>query len=251
MLSIKNLHARFDEEQKPILNGVNLEVNAGEVHALMGPNGSGKSTLAYILAGRDDYEVTEGTVVMEDVDLLELEPEERAAHGLFLAFQYPVEIAGVGNMNFLRTALNAQRRSRGEAEISSAQFLRLARKNAQELGIGSDLMSRPVNFGFSGGEKKRNEIMQMAMLQPRVCILDETDSGLDVDAMRQVAAGVNGLRSADRSILMITHYQRLLNHIKPDHVHIMYNGRIIQSGGPDLAMHVEENGYRELTREAA
>ena len=251
MLSIKNLHARLDEEQKPILNGVNLEVNAGEVHAVMGPNGSGKSTLAYILAGRDDYEVTEGTVVMEDVDLLELEPEERAAHGLFLAFQYPVEIAGVGNMNFLRTALNAQRRSRGEAEISSAQFLRLARKNAQELGIGSDLMSRPVNFGFSGGEKKRNEIMQMAMLQPRVCILDETDSGLDVDAMRQVAAGVNGLRSADRSILMITHYQRLLNHIKPDHVHIMYNGRIIQSGGPDLAMHVEENGYRELTREAA
>ena len=251
MLSIKDLHARFAEDEKAVLNGVNLEVGAGEVHAIMGPNGSGKSTLSYILAGRGGYEVIQGAAHLEGEELLAMEPEERAAAGLFLAFQYPVEIAGVGNMTFLRTAVNAQRKSRGEAEISAAEFLRLAREKAKKLGIGGDLLKRPVNFGFSGGEKKRNEILQMAILQPRMCILDETDSGLDVDALRQVAAGVNGLRSDNRGILLITHYQRLLNHIRPDRVHIMSGGRIIASGGPELALHVEENGYGALVGNGA
>ena len=246
MLSIRNLHAKLDDEDKTILTGVNIEIAAGEVHAIMGPNGSGKSTLSYILAGRDGYEVGQGEVLLEGRDLLDMEPEERAANGLFLAFQYPVEIAGVGNMTFLRTALNAQRKTRGEEPVSAADFLRLARERAKHLGIGPELLKRPINYGFSGGEKKRNEILQMAVLQPRMCILDETDSGLDVDAMRQVAAGVNNLRGPDRAILLITHYQRLLSHIEPDRVHIMADGRIVQSGGPELALEVEESGYGSL-----
>ncbi|MCY3878822.1 MAG: Fe-S cluster assembly ATPase SufC [Rhodobacteraceae bacterium] len=251
MLSINNLRAKLEEDDKLILNGVDLQVDAGEVHAIMGPNGSGKSTLSYILAGRDGYEILNGSAKLDGMELLELEPEERAAAGLFLAFQYPVEIAGVGNMTFLRTALNAQRKARGEDEVSAAEFLRRARDQAKSLGIGNELLKRPVNFGFSGGEKKRNEILQMAILQPRMCILDETDSGLDVDAMRQVAAAINGLKSANRSILLVTHYQRLLNHITPDKVHIMSAGRIVETGGPELALHVETKGYAEFAAEAA
>ncbi|MCY4461448.1 MAG: Fe-S cluster assembly ATPase SufC [Albidovulum sp.] len=251
MLVIKNLHAKLEEEDKPILKGVDLEVENGGVHALMGPNGSGKSTLSYVVAGREGYEVTAGSVALDGVDLLELEPEERAVEGLFLAFQYPVEIPGVGNMNFLRTALNAKRTARSETEVSAAQFLRLIKAKANTLNIQDDLLKRPVNTGFSGGEKKRNEILQMAVLEPKMCVLDETDSGLDVDAMKQVAAGVNALRDADRSILVITHYQRLLDHIEPDRVHIMADGRIIKSGGRELAFEVEENGYADLLGEAA
>ena len=249
MLSIKNLHAGLESEQKDILKGVDMDVEAGAVHAVMGPNGSGKSTLSYILAGRDGYDVTEGTVELDGSNLLEIEPEERAADGLFLAFQYPVEIAGVGNMNFLRTALNAQRKARGEDPVSAADFLRIVRAKAKDLGIEGDLLKRPVNFGFSGGEKKRNEILHMAVLQPRLCILDETDSGLDVDALKQVAEGVNSLRSEQRSFLVITHYQRLLNYIQPDVVHILVDGRIARKGGPDLALEVEENGYADLMAE--
>lgn len=249
MLSIKNLHAGLENEQKEILKGVDMDVEAGAVHAVMGPNGSGKSTLSYILAGRDGYEITEGTVELDGSDLLEIEPEERAAEGLFLAFQYPVEIAGVGNMTFLRTALNAQRKARGEDSVSAAEFLRLVRAKAKDLGIEGDLLKRPVNFGFSGGEKKRNEILHMAVLEPRLCVLDETDSGLDVDALKQVARGVNSLRSEQRSFLVITHYQRLLNYIQPDMVHILMDGRIVRSGGPDLALEVEENGYADLLAE--
>lgn len=250
MLSIQNLHANLVEEDKAILKGVNLDVHSGEVHAIMGPNGSGKSTLSYILAGRDGYEVKAGKVLLEGQELLEMEPEERAALGFFLAFQYPVEIPGVGNMTFLRTALNAQRKMRGEDAISAADFLRLAREKAKHLGIGDELLKRPVNYGFSGGEKKRNEILQMAVLEPRMCILDETDSGLDVDAMRQVAAGVNNLRGKERAILLITHYQRLLDHIEPDHVHIMADGQIVESGGPELALKIEEKGYGFMSGEA-
>ncbi len=249
MLSIKNLHAGLENEQKEILKGVDMDVEAGAVHAVMGPNGSGKSTLSYILAGRDGYEITDGTVELDGSDLLEIEPEERAAEGLFLAFQYPVEIAGVGNMTFLRTALNAQRKARGEDSVSAAEFLRLVRAKAKDLGIEGDLLKRPVNFGFSGGEKKRNEILHMAVLEPRLCVLDETDSGLDVDALKQVARGVNSLRSEQRSFLVITHYQRLLNYIQPDVVHILMDGRIVRSGGPDLALEVEENGYADLLAE--
>ena len=249
MLSIKNLHAGLENEQKEILKGVDMDVEAGAVHAVMGPNGSGKSTLSYILAGRDGYEITEGSVELDGSDLLEIEPEERAAEGLFLAFQYPVEIAGVGNMTFLRTALNAQRKARGENSVSAAEFLRLVRAKAKDLGIEGDLLKRPVNFGFSGGEKKRNEILHMAVLEPRLCVLDETDSGLDVDALKQVARGVNSLRSEQRSFLVITHYQRLLNYIQPDVVHILIDGRIVRSGGPDLALEVEENGYADLLAE--
>ena len=249
MLSIKNLHAGLENEQKDILKGVNMDVEAGAVHAVMGPNGSGKSTLSYILAGRDGYSVTEGTVELDGSNLLEIEPEERATEGLFLAFQYPVEIAGVGNMTFLRTALNAQRKARGEDPVSAAEFLRIVRAKAKDLGIEGDLLKRPVNFGFSGGEKKRNEILHMAVLQPRLCILDETDSGLDVDALKQVAKGVNSLRSEQRSFLVITHYQRLLNYIRPDVVHILVDGRIARTGGPDLALEVEENGYADLMAE--
>ncbi|AOZ69588.1 Fe-S cluster assembly ATPase SufC [Rhodobacter xanthinilyticus] len=248
MLEIKNLHVKLEEHDKVILKGVNLTIGAGEVHAIMGPNGSGKSTLSYVLSGRDGYEVTEGSAALEGAELLEMEPEERAAAGLFLAFQYPVEIPGVGNMTFLRTAVNAQRKARGEEEYSAGEFLKLVREKAKALKIDAEMLKRPVNVGFSGGEKKRNEILQMAMLEPKMCILDETDSGLDVDAMRLVAEGVNALRDANRSFLVITHYQRLLDHIKPDVVHIMADGRIIQTGGPDLALEVEANGYAEILK---
>jgi len=250
MLKINNLHVKLEEEDKQILKGLTLEVPAGEVHAIMGPNGSGKSTLSYVLSGRDGYEVTDGEAELDGEDLLDMDPEVRAAAGLFLAFQYPVEIPGVGNMTFLRTAVNAQRKARGEAELTAGEFLKEVRVKAAELQISPDMLKRPVNVGFSGGEKKRNEILQMAMLSPRMCIMDETDSGLDVDAMRLVSEGVNALRSPDRSFLVITHYQRLLDHIKPDVVHIMSNGRIIKSGGPDLALEVEQNGYADLLAEA-
>jgi len=246
MLDIHNLHVKLEGEDKQILKGLTLNVQAGSVHAIMGPNGSGKSTLSYVLAGRDGYEVTEGSATLDGEDLLGMEPEERAAHGLFLAFQYPVEIPGVGNMTFLRTALNAQKKARGEPEVSSGDFLKLVRAKAKDLKIDAEMLKRPVNVGFSGGEKKRNEILQMAMLEPRMCILDETDSGLDVDAMKLVSDGVNALRDAGRAFLVITHYQRLLDHIRPDVVHIMANGRIVQSGGPELALEVEHNGYADI-----
>ncbi len=251
MLKIENLHVKLEEEDKAILNGVDLEVPAGSVHAIMGPNGSGKSTLSYVLSGREGYEVTQGSATLDGEDLLEMEPEERAAQGVFLAFQYPVEIPGVGNMTFLRTALNAQRKARGEDEISAPDFLKLVREKAKALKIGADMLKRPVNVGFSGGEKKRNEILQMAVLEPRLCILDETDSGLDVDAMKLVADGVNALRDEGRAFLVITHYQRLLEHIKPDVVHIMADGRIVETGGPELAVRVETEGYARLEDEVA
>ncbi len=251
MLEIKNLHVKLEAEDKAILKGIDLTVEAGTVHAIMGPNGSGKSTLSYVLSGRDGYAVTDGSATLDGVDILEMEPEDRAAAGLFLAFQYPVEIPGVGNMTFLRTALNAQRKARGEDEISAGDFLKLVREKAKGLKIDADMLKRPVNVGFSGGEKKRNEILQMAMLEPKMCILDETDSGLDVDAMKLVADGVNALRDAGRAFLVITHYQRLLDHIRPDVVHILSDGRIIKSGGPDLALEVEHNGYEGLKAEVA
>ena len=246
MLEIKNLHVKLEKEEKQILKGVDLTVEAGKVHAIMGPNGSGKSTLSYVLSGRDGYEVTDGSASLAGDDILDMEPEERAAAGLFLAFQYPVEIPGVGNMTFLRTAVNAQRKARGQEEMSATEFLKVVRAKAKDLKIDADMLKRPVNVGFSGGEKKRNEILQMAMLEPRMCILDETDSGLDVDAMKLVAQGVNALRDEGRGFLVITHYQRLLDHIKPDVVHIMADGRIIKTGGPELALEVENNGYVDL-----
>ena len=251
MLEIKDLHVSLEEEDKQILKGVNITVEAGKVHAIMGPNGSGKSTLSYVLSGKDGYEVTGGSAALDSVDLLEMDPEERAAAGLFLAFQYPIEIPGVGNMTFLRTAVNAQRKARGEEEMSAAEFLKLVRAKAKTLKIDADMLKRPVNVGFSGGEKKRNEILQMAMLEPKMCILDETDSGLDVDAMKLVAEGVNALRDEGRGFLVITHYQRLLDHIKPDVVHIMANGRIVKTGGPELALEVENNGYSDILAEVA
>ena len=251
MLEIKNLHVKLEEEDKQILKGVDLTVEAGKVHAIMGPNGSGKSTLSYVLSGRDGYEVTEGSAELEGQDLLDLEPEERASAGLFLAFQYPVEIPGVGNMTFLRTAVNAQRKAQGLEEMSAADFLKEIRARAKDLKIDADMLKRPVNVGFSGGEKKRNEILQMAMLEPKMCILDETDSGLDVDAMKLVADGVNALRDAGRGFLVITHYQRLLDHIKPDFVHIMADGKIVKTGGPELALEVENNGYTDILAEVA
>ena len=251
MLKINNLHVKLEEEDKQILKGVDLEVPAGSVHAIMGPNGSGKSTLSYVLSGRDGYEVTEGGATLDGQDLLAMEPEERAAAGMFLAFQYPVEIPGVGNMTFLRTAVNAQRKARGQEEMSAADFLKVVRAKAKTLKIDAEMLKRPVNVGFSGGEKKRNEILQMAMLEPKMCILDETDSGLDVDAMKLVSEGVNALRDAGRSFLVITHYQRLLDHIKPDVVHIMADGRIVKTGGPELALEVEHNGYADILAEMA
>lgn len=251
MFEIKNLIVCLEEQEKQILKGVNLTVGAGKVHAIMGPNGSGKSTLSYVLSGREGYEVADGSATLLGEDILDLEPEERAAAGLFLAFQYPVEIPGVGNMTFLRTAVNAQRKARGEGEMSSTDFLKIVRSKAKELQIDADMLKRPVNVGFSGGEKKRNEILQMAMLEPKMCILDETDSGLDVDAMKLVANGVNALRGTDRGFLVITHYQRLLDHIKPDVVHIMADGRIVKTGGPELALEVENNGYADILAEVA
>ena len=251
MLKIKDLRVNLEDENKEILKGVDLTVEAGKVHAIMGPNGSGKSTLSYVLSGKEGYEVIDGTVLLNDNDILEMEPEERASAGLFLAFQYPVEIPGVGNMTFLRTAVNAQRKARSEQEISATDFLKQVRERAKSLQIDAEMLKRPVNVGFSGGEKKRNEILQMAMLEPKMCILDETDSGLDVDAMKLVAEGVNSLRDAGRGFLVITHYQRLLDHIKPDVVHIMANGRIVKTGGPELALEVENNGYSEILSEVA
>ena len=241
MLTIHNLHAKVDDNE--ILRGVNLKVKAGEVHAIMGPNGSGKSTLAGVIAGRDAYKVTEGDVLFDGRDLLDMDPEERAREGVFLAFQYPVEIPGVSNTYFLRAALNAIRKQRGQEELDAMDFLALVQQKIKVLHIDEDLLNRPVNEGFSGGEKKRNEIFQMAVLEPRLCILDETDSGLDIDALRVVADGVNALCSKDRAILVITHYQRLLNYIVPDRVHILFDGRIAKSGGKELALEMEEKGY--------
>ena len=251
MLEIKNLHVKLEDEDKAILKGVDLNIEAGTVHAIMGPNGSGKSTLAYVLSGREGYEVTQGTASLDGDDLLAMEPEDRAAAGLFLAFQYPVEIPGVGNMIFLRTAMNAQRKARGEPQISAPEFLKLVRAQAKALKIDADMLKRPVNVGFSGGEKKRNEILQMAILQPRMCILDETDSGLDIDAMKLVAKGVNALRDAGRAFLVITHYQRLLDHIEPDFVHVMADGRMVETGGPELALRVDDEGYTRLAASGA
>jgi len=241
LLEVNNLQVEIDGKQ--ILNGLDLSVNAGEVHAIMGPNGSGKSTLSYVLAGKENYRVSGGSVRFDGEDLLALEPDERAAKGLFLAFQYPLEIPGVTTMTFLRTAVNAVRKKRGEAEISTPDFLRFVREKAAALHIDPDMLKRAVNVGFSGGEKKRNEILQMALLEPRLCVLDETDSGLDIDALKVVAEGVNKLRSPKRAIVVITHYQRLLNYIVPDFVHVMAKGRIVRSGGPELALELEQKGY--------
>lgn len=241
MLSIKNLHASV--EGKEILKGINLEIKAGEVHAIMGPNGSGKSTLSQVLAGNEAFEVTEGEVTLNGDNLLELETEERAREGIFLAFQYPVEIPGVSNLQFLRTAVNAMRKHKGEPEMNAAEFMKLAREVSKQVDLDPAFLKRGVNEGFSGGEKKRNEIMQALLLQPKLAILDETDSGLDIDALKVVSDGVNALRSGDRAILMVTHYQRLLNHIVPDHVHVLAGGKIIKSGGRELALELEERGY--------
>jgi Fe-S cluster assembly ATP-binding protein len=249
MLKIDNLYVAVGGSE--ILKGIDLEIGAGEVHAIMGPNGSGKSTLAHVLAGREGYDVTEGRVLYEGRDLLALAPEERAAEGVFLAFQYPVEIPGVSTSTFLRQALNALRKHRGEPELDAMQFVKLARDKARALGIGDDMLKRAVNAGFSGGEKKRNEVLQMALLQPRLAILDETDSGLDIDALRIVADGVNALRSPDRAMLIITHYQRLLHHIVPDYVHVLAEGRIVRSGGKDLAEELERKGYGGYAEAAA
>ncbi|MET4699972.1 Fe-S cluster assembly ATP-binding protein [Constrictibacter sp. MBR-5] len=249
MIEISNLHVNVAD--KPILKGIDLKVGTGEVHAIMGPNGSGKSTLAYALAGRPGYEVTDGSVRFAGVDLLELEPEERAVAGLFLAFQYPVELPGVTGMTFLKTALNAVRKARGDSELDAMQFLRLIREKTKELGISEDMLKRAVNVGFSGGEKKRNEALQMAVLDPKLAVLDETDSGLDIDALRIVADGVNKLRSPERSMIVITHYQRLLDYIVPDRVHVLAHGRIVKSGGKELALELEEKGYGAFLEAAA
>ena len=249
LLEIKNLQARVAD--KPILKGIDLAVDAGQVHAIMGPNGSGKSTLAQVLAGRDVYSVTGGEVLYEGQDLLAMKPEERAGAGIFMAFQYPVEIPGVSNMYFLRAALNAQRKYRGLEELDAIDFLGLVKDKAKLLGLDETLLSRPVNEGFSGGEKKRNEIFQMAVLEPRLAILDETDSGLDIDALRAVAEGINTMRAPDRGMIVVTHYQRLLSYVVPDFVHVMHNGRIVRSGGKDLALELERQGYAWLEEQAA
>ncbi len=249
MLEIKNLHAEIDG--KEILRGFNLTVPKGEVHAIMGPNGSGKSTLSYVIAGKEEYEVTEGSIAWEGKNLLEMTPDERSHAGVFLAFQYPMEIPGVASLTFLRTAMNAQRKARGEGEISIPDFMRTVKTEAGKLGMSMDMLKRPVNTGFSGGEKKRHEVLQMALLQPTLCILDETDSGLDIDAIRVAAEGVNRLRSPDRAIVVITHYQRLLNFIVPDKVHVMARGQILRSGGKELALELEESGYAAYGAEAA
>ncbi len=249
LLEVKNLHVKVDD--RDILRGLDLVVNSGEVHAIMGPNGSGKSTLAHVLSGKPGYEVTAGEVIFEGADLLELAPDERAARGIFLAFQYPLEIPGVATMTFLRTALNAQRKTRGEPELMAPDFVRRVREQAAKLSINLDMLKRPVNVGFSGGEKKRNEILQMALLEPKLAVLDETDSGLDIDALKVVADGVNRLRSPDRAMVVITHYQRLLNHIVPDIVHVLSNGRIVRTGGRELALELEAKGYAPYQDEAA
>ena len=244
MLRIEGLTAEIDGKQ--ILKGIDLEVPTGEVHAIMGPNGSGKSTLSYVLSGREGYEVTGGSATFDGHDILAMEPEERAAAGLFLAFQYPVELPGVGNATFLRTALNAQRKARGESELDAMQFLKLARERMKALSMSDDMLKRGVNVGFSGGEKKRNEILQMALLKPSIAILDETDSGLDIDALKIVADGVNAMRGPDFSALVITHYQRLLDYVKPDVVHVLAGGRIVKTGGPELALELEREGYEAV-----
>lgn len=253
MIKIENLHASIetDDGDKEILKGINLAVKAGEVHAIMGPNGSGKSTLSYVMAGRDDYEVTKGSITLYGEEITEMEPEERAAAGLFLAFQYPIEIPGVNMSMFLKTALNAVRKQRGEKELDALALLKLMKSKCKELGISEDMMKRSVNVGFSGGEKKRNEVLQMAMLDPKFAVLDETDSGLDIDALKVVADGVNAMRGPDRGFLVITHYQRLLDYIKPDVVHILADGKIVKSGGPELALALEENGYDAVIGKAA
>ncbi|MBU0824971.1 MAG: Fe-S cluster assembly ATPase SufC [Alphaproteobacteria bacterium] len=245
MLQINNLHATVAD--KPILKGLSLSVNAGEIHAIMGPNGAGKSTLSYVLGGRPGYEVTDGSATFEGQDLLDMEPHERAAAGLFLGFQYPVEIPGVSNVQFLREALNAQRKARGLEPLSGGDFLKLAREKAGLLKMDMDMLKRPVNVGFSGGEKKRNEMVQMGILDPRLAILDETDSGLDIDALRTVGDGINSImRRPDKAVLLITHYQRLLDYVQPDFVHVLAAGRIVKSGGPELARELEEHGYAEI-----
>lgn len=253
MIKIRDLHASVetDDGNVEILKGVSLDIPAGEVHAIMGPNGSGKSTLSYVLAGRDDYEVTGGSIEMDGTDLLELDPEERAAEGLFLAFQYPVEIPGVNMSTFLKTSINSIRKQRGEDELDALALLKLMKAKCEELGISDEMMKRAVNVGFSGGEKKRNEVLQMAMLEPKFCVLDETDSGLDIDALKVVSDGVNKLRDPKRSFLVITHYQRLLDYIKPDVVHVMAKGKIVKTGGPELAKELEDKGYAEFIEEAA
>jgi len=251
MLEIDNLHVKLAEEDRTIINGLTLAVKAGEVHAIMGPNGSGTSTLSYVLAGREGHQVTQGSVTYKGEDLLAMEPDQRAAKGVFLAFQYPVEIPGVATMQFLKVALNAQRKARGEKEFSTPDFMRLVKDRAAKLGIGQDMLKRAVNVGFSGGEKKRAEILQMAVLEPALCVLDETDSGLDIDAMRVVADGVNALRAPHRAMIVITHYQRLLDYIVPDKVHVLSQGRIVKSGGKELALELEAKGYAEFAKEAA
>jgi Fe-S cluster assembly ATP-binding protein len=249
-LELKNLHVAL-EDGTEIVKGVDLKVAAGEVHAIMGPNGSGKSTLAYILAGKSDYEVTGGAIRFKGEDLLAMEPDERAAAGVFLAFQYPIEIPGVATMTFLKTALNAQRKKRGEPELSTPEFIKKVKEASERLHVTQEMLRRPLNVGFSGGEKKRNEILQMALLEPALCVLDETDSGLDIDALRTVADGVNVLRGPERGMLVITHYQRLLDYIVPDRVHVMADGRIVRSGGKELALELEKSGYAEFTGRAA
>jgi len=251
LLEIRNLHARIEDDGREILRGLDLTIERGQVHAIMGPNGSGKSTLAYILAGKDGYEVTEGQVLFDGEDLLALEPEERAQKGVFLAFQYPVEIPGVAGMTFLKTALNAHRRARGEGDLSTPDFMRRVRDASDRLQMTQDMLRRPINTGFSGGEKKRNEILQMTLLEPKLAILDETDSGLDIDALRIVSNGVNALRDPERSMLVITHYQRLLEHIVPDFVHVMSAGRVVRSGGKELALELEATGYADYGSDAA
>jgi Fe-S cluster assembly ATP-binding protein len=251
MLKIENLHVKLEDENREILKGLSLIVKPGEVHAIMGPNGSGKSTLSYVLAGREGYEVTDGSVTYNGDDLLALEAHERAAKGLFLAFQYPIEIPGVQTMQFLKVALNAQRKARGEKELSIPEFMRFVKERAAKLNISQDMLKRPVNVGFSGGEKKRAEILQMAVLEPSLCVLDETDSGLDIDALKVVSDGVNALRSPERAMIVITHYQRLLDHIVPDFVHVLSGGRIVNSGGKELALELEANGYADYVEKAA
>lgn len=251
MLEIKNLHARVAEDGTEILRGLNLRVKPGEVAAIMGPNGSGKSTLSYVLAGREDYEVTEGEILFKGESILEKDPAERASDGIFLAFQYPMEIPGVATMEFLKVAMNSQRKARGEEELKIPEFIKRVRSAAEDLSMDMNMLKRPLNVGFSGGEKKRAEILQMKLLEPSLCVLDETDSGLDIDALRIVAEGVNALRSPDRAIIVITHYQRLLDYIVPDTVHVLSKGRVVKTGGKELALELEKHGYADIVGEAA